>query len=325
MKNRMTLILLLMCVLIKSFGQEINISNTKDLLSISKSEGLISAIANFDFVPIHYIDRETTQELLKQTLNQPYSEEIESFLVELSDFDDLPELIKPLNNLIRIKTNWTRNDSTSKYDKINIDLLKSTLIYNNEQTEYLLIDYYKTWLKLAKKNRANYINGKSDSLKYNYEKLNVDSANRIYDLMLPYKICNYNCYAIMLTLKKMNSNFVINKSLEYHKKIGEGGDLSNEITKREKLILFKDKTPKIIALNKDYRTIKDIDFYNEPIFRNLYLNDTKISYNIYGFYNQKSGIINICHDNICDYYLVKLIGDRKLNIYETTMCSITTE
>ena len=325
MKKRMTLILLLMCVLIKSFGQEINISNTKDLLLISKSEGLISAIENFDFVPIHYIDRATTQELLKQTLNQPYSEEIESFLVELSDFDDLPELIKPLNNLIRKKTNWTRNDSTSKYDKINIDLLKSTLIYNNEQTEYLLIDYYKTWLNLAKKNRANYIKGKSDSLKYNYEKLNVDTANGIYDLMVPYKICNYNCYAIMLTLKKMNSNFVINKSLEYHKKIGEGGDLNNEITKREKLILFKDKTPKIIALNKDYRTIKDIDFYNEPIFRNLYLKDTKISYNIYGFYNQKSGIINICHDSICDYYLVKLNGDRKLNIYETTMCTITSE
>lgn len=314
-----------MCVLIKSFGQEINISNTKDLLLISKSEGLISAIANFDYVPIHYIDRATTQELLKQTLNQPYSEKIENFLVELSDFDDLPELIKPLNNLIKKKTNWTRKDSALNYYKIDTDLLKSLLIFNNEQTESLLIEYYKTWLKRAKKSRANYIKGKSDSLKYNYEKLNVDTANRIYDLMLPYKICNYNCYAIMLTLKKMKSNFVINKSLEYHKKLGEGGDLSNEITKREKFIFFKDKTPKIIALYKEYRTIKDIDFYNEPIFRNLYQKDTKISYNIYGFYNQKSGIINICHDNICDYYLVKLIGDRKLNIYETTMCSITSE
>ena len=314
-----------MTALIKSFGQEINISNTKDLLSISKSEGLISAIANFDFVPIHYIDRATTQELLKQTLNQPYSSEIESFLVELSDFDDLSELIKPLNNLLRLKTDWARKDSTSNYDKINVNLLNSILIYNNKQTESLLIEYYKTWLKLAKKNRANYIKGKSDSLKQNEEQLNVTTANEIYDLMLPYKICNYNCYVIMLTLKKIGSNFIVNKNLEYHKKLGESGDLSHEITKREKLIFFRDKTPKTIVLNKSYKTIKDIDFENESMFKKSYLRNLKSNYGIYGFYNLKSGIINICHDNTCNYYLVKLTGDRKLNIYETTMCTISSE
>ena len=319
MKRSKILILILITFLFNSFGQKVEIFNTKDLLSISKSEGFISPFAKVDFVPIHYIDRATTQKLLEQTLNQPYSYEIERFLLDLSEFDDLSELIKPLNNLIRLKIDYIRKDSTSKYDMINVNLLNSLLIYNNKQTESLLIEYYKTWLKLAKKNRANYIKGKSDSLKQNEEQLNVTIANEIYDLMLPYKICNYNCYVIMLTLKKMGSNFIINKNLEFHKKLSESEDLSHEITIRDKQILFSDKNPKIITLTKSSKTIKDIDFHQEPMLKNSFPKKIKSESEIYGFYNLKSGFINICHDNSCYYYIIKLVGDRTLYIYETNM------
>ena len=216
-------------------------------------------------------------------------------------------------------------NSTSDYYKINSDLLKATLLYNDNETESLLIGYYKAWENLAKKNRANYIQGKSDSLKYSNEPLNVTIANEIYDLMLPYKICNYNCYVIMLTLKKMGSNFFINKNLEYHKKFGESEDLSDEISKREKLIFILDKTLKTISLNKSYNTIKDIDFDNESMFKNSYLKNIKSNYEIYGFYNLKSGIIGICYNNFCNYYLVQLVGEKKLDISETTLKTITSE
>lgn len=202
MKRRKILILFLLSIFIESYGQEINITNTKDLISISKSKGLISAIGKIDFLPIHYIDRTTTQELLKQTLSQPFSSEIEQFLISLSYYDNLPEIVKPLNNLIRLKTKLCLEEKPIDYCKIEQDEMNLIVNYKNKETELLLIEYYKTWLKLAKNNRTNYILGKSDSLKLKDEPLNVSISNEIYDLMNPYKICNYNCYMTMLTLKK---------------------------------------------------------------------------------------------------------------------------
>ncbi|MDD4967809.1 MAG: hypothetical protein PHT07_00080 [Paludibacter sp.] len=326
MKKGKIFILILMSIFIKSYGQKIDLSNTKDLISISKSEGLISALSNLDLYPMYYIDRPTTNELLKQTLLQPYSSEIESFLLNLTLDDRLPELAKPLNNLIKLKSKKALETDVEVYSKIDKNEMYTILNNHNQHTEYYLIQYYKTWLGLAKKNRANYALCKADSLKLKETPLNIPFSNKIFDLMKPYKTCNYNCYMIMLTLKKMGSYYANDRSLYYHKKVGEALDVNMTIFKHEKGNTFlKKATPRTIKLNKRYDTIKDIDFANELNFKNKYLKDMNSDFGIYGFYKQKSGIISICHNDICNYYLIKLVDDKKLKIYETTMCTVTTD
>jgi hypothetical protein len=129
---------------------------------------------------------------------------------------------------------------------------------------------------------------------------------------------------IMLALKQLGSSFADNKKLFFHQKVGEALDINPTIFKQEKGNTFlKNKTPRTINLNKRYNTIKDIDFANELNFKNKYLKDMDSDFGIYGFYNHKSGIIDVCHDNNCNYYLVKLIGNNKLQIYQTTMFSST--
>jgi hypothetical protein len=321
--KRKILILLILTIFIKSYGQKVDIINTKDLLSISKSEGLTTAIEKVDFMPIHYIDRRTTVELINQTLNQPYSYDNEHFLTNFSNFNALPELTKPLNSLIRKRISFAEKDTVGGYGEVNTDLMNALLSYNDKETELILIDYYKTWLKLAKKNRKDYLQGKSDSIKYIDSTFNTAISNRIYDLMKPYKDCNYNCYLIMLTLQKMKSVFPEKKKLEYHRKIGEVIDLSNEIKKNEISSIFEDRTPKIIALNRNYDSIKDIDFGNELNFYNSYIHKLNSEFEIYGFYNQKSGIISICQDNECYYYIIKLIDKNKLQVHKTIIYTTT--
>ena len=315
-----------MSIILKLYGQNIDIVNTKDLISISKSEGLISALKKIDFVPIYYIDRLTTQKLLKQTLNQQYSYDIESFLLNLTLDDKLQELAIPLNNLIKLKNKLALTTDAEDYQQIDKNEMYSIFNNHNNRTEYYLIQYYKTWLNLAKKKRADYVLGKSDSLKLKDAPLNVSASNRIFYLMNPYKIANYNCYMIMLTLKKMCSVSVDKRRLYYHKKIGEATDINGTIFKHEKGNSFLQKTtPAIIKLNKRYYTIKDIDFSNELNFKNNYLKDMNSDFGIYGFYNQKSGIIDICHGGICNYYLVRLVGEKRLQIYETNMATVTAD
>jgi len=313
-------------ILISSYGQVIDIENTKDLITVSKSEGLLSVIKKIEYVPIYYIDRPTTQKLLKQTLDHPYSSDIEFFLLNLTLDDKLQELANPLNHLIKLKSKLALDTNTADYRQIDKNEMHSIINNHNKQTEYYLIQYYKTWLRLAKKNRANYVLGKSDSLKLSDKPLNVPNSNRIFDLMKPYKICNYNCYMILLALKKTGSNFVENRSLSYHKTHGEAFDVSMSVFKQEKGNTFlKKTTPRTIKLNKKYNTIKEIDFANELNFKNNYLKDMKSDFGIYGFYNQKSGIIDICHKDFCKYYLVRLVGEKKLQIVETTAGSVTTD
>jgi hypothetical protein len=326
MKKRKIVSLFLLSFCIYSYGQIINISNTRNLLSISKSKGLISALDSLDWYPIHYIDRLTTNKLLKQTMSEPYSYEVKKFLLNLTLNDKLPELSEPINHLIYLETKLALKTLSDKYEEIDKEEMPPIVINSNTRTENYLNNYYKTWLELAKKNRANYILGKSIYLKNNRDSLNIPLINRTYDLMRPYKICNYNCYIIMLTLKKMGSSYVDDKKLSFHKKIGEVQDVDISIFKYEKGNTFlKDKTPRLIKLNKGYKTIKDIDFANELNFKNKYLKNMNSDFGIYGFYNKKLGIINICHASNCDYYLVKLIGANKLQIYKTTMYSIVTD
>jgi hypothetical protein len=326
MKKRKIFILILLSIILKSYGQNIDIINTKDLISISKSDGLISALKKIENVPIYYIDRLTTQKLLQQTLNQSYSFDIESFLLNLTLDDKLPELAKPLNNLIQLKRKSALTTDVEDYQQIDKNEMYFIFNNHNKRTEYYLIQYYKTWLNLAKKNRADYFLGKSDSVKLKYANLNVSASNRIFYLMKPYKICNFNCYIIMLTLKKMGSDFAVNSRLNYHKKYGEATDINGTIFKHEKGNSFLQKTtPRTIKLNKRYNTIKDIDFSNELNFKNNYLKDMNSDFGINGFYNQKSGIIDICHGDICNYYLVRLVGEKKLKIYKTTSGSVTVD
>lgn len=326
MKRGKIIILILVSIFIKSYGQEIDISNTKDLISISKSEGLIAALNKLDWYPIYYFDRATTNELLKQTLLQPYSSEIEFFLLNLTLDDKLPELAKPLNNLIKLKSKLALETDAKDYSQIDKNEMYSVLNNHNQHTEYYLIQYYKTWLSLAKKNRANYVLGKTDSLKLTDSLLDIPNSNRIFDLMKPYKTCNYNCHIIMLALKKLGSSYANDKRLYYHKKVGEANEVNMTIFNQDKgKTILKKATPRTIKLNKKYNTIKNIDFSNELDFKNKYLKDMNLDFGIYGFYNQKSGIISICHSDICNYYLVKLIDEKKLQIYETTMCTVTSD
>lgn len=121
----------------------------------------------------------------------------------------------------------------------------------------------------------------------------------------------------------MGSSYVDNKKLNYHKRVGEAFDVNLKIFKRKKSNTFlENELPKTITLNNNYKTIRDIDFVNELNFKKIYLKDMNSDFGIYGFYNQKSGIISICHDNSCDYYLLKLIGEKKLQIYQSTMTTI---
>ena len=326
MTKRTLIILFLLSILIRSYGQVIDIENTKDLISVSKSEGLLSAIKKIEYVPIYYIDRPTTQKLLKQTLDHPYSPDIEFFLLNLTLEDKLPELADPLNHLIKLKSKLALDTDAADYHEIDKNEMHSIINNCNKRTEYYLIQYYKTWLRLAKKYRADYVLGKSDSLKLKDAPLNVSNSNRIFYLMKPYKICNYNCYMILLALKKTGSNFVDHRSLPYHKTQGEAFDVSMSIFKQEKGNTFlKKTTPRIIRLKKKYNTIKEIDFANELNFKNIYLKDMNSDFGIYGFYNQKSGIIDICHNDICNYYLVRLVGEKKLQINETNAGSVTTD
>jgi hypothetical protein len=259
-------------------------------------------------------------------MNEPYSEKIERFLLNLTLNHKLAELAEPINHLIYLKTKLALETLPDKYQEIDMVGMHSVVINSNTKTEIYLKRYYNTWLNLAKKNRAKYILGKSIYSKYNNDSVNVSLANKAYNLMKPYKICNYNCYVIMLTLKKMGSSYAEDKKLTFCKKIGEAQNIDMSIFKYEKGNAFiKDKTPRIIKLNKRYNTIKDIDFANELNFKNKYLKEMNSDFGIYGFYNQKSGIIDICHDGDCNYYLVKLIEANKLQIYLTTMYSTVSD
>ena len=325
MKTSAIIISFLFGILMSSNGQEIELINTKELINISNNEGLLSAIAKVDNFPLHYIDRKTTQELLRRTLTQPYSKEIESFLIGYSSFDRMPEVINPLNNLIKKKTYLAEKDSVANYNEIDWMLLNAVLTYYNQETESSLIDYYKTWLKLAKRSRINYMQGKSDAFRYKDSTLNIAISNKIHDLMEPYKVCNYNCYLIMRTLEKMRSSFPEKKRLEYHKRIGEATNLSFNIERRGSNPIYKNRTPKAITLSKKCNSIKDIEFVNELNFKNMYLKDINSNFGIYGLYNQKSGIIVIHDGHIYNYYLIKLLENKTLQIHETNICMVISD
>jgi hypothetical protein len=326
MKRGKLIILLLVCIFSRSYGQKIELTNTKDLLSISKSEGLFSALNKIEEYPIYYIDRSTTNELLKQTLRQPYSDEIESYLLNLTLDDRLPELANPLNHLIKLKSQKALETATDDYDKIDKNEMYSIVINHNQYTEHYLIQYYKTWLSLAKKNRDNYTSGKAVLLKSKDALLDIPTSKRVFHLMKPYKTCNYNCYMIMLALKKMGSKVADTGKIYYHKKVGKAYDVNMSIFKHEKGNTFlKKTTPKTIKLTKRYATIKDIDFAHEMNFTSKYLKELNPDYGIYGFYNRKSGFISIWQNDKCSYYLIKLVDEKKLKIYETNLYSVITD
>lgn len=255
----------LLIVSLNLSGQDLRILNTKDLIPISNSFGLDSALNLTTNIPIYYIDPDVAKQLVGLTKNATPSSKIEYFLVDyalhIRDNKKLPDLLYDYFNRQRPLIKDYEPDYPYSLPRISQDALFALIEYPTDKTDSLLIGYYKDWNKKSKKYYSDYLKGKTETNSRKKEKL-----------MSPFEDCNYNCYVILLALDSLGSDFFNRDTLEKHQsnlksywQDGFGIHKSGDFTD------YNRSNPiKSIELSKAYNSIGEIEFDKEPDLKDMF-------------------------------------------------------
>jgi len=253
------LILSLLILFFKARGQDLEILNTQDLISVSNNYGLDSAIRLTRGIPIYYIDSITSQVLIKQIEYNKFDENIEAFLIGFSLHSNFSELSNILNNFFEFKQKHVIDclpDNFGDLPRISDDALIALIEHSNKKTEAILINYYNTWKEKSILYESDYIKAKKVSDKIIISKL-----------IAPFHDCNLNCYKILQALNLLKSDFVDTIKLKKHYEILDDyykNMLLDKTSKYADSDYNNQKESKTLILNKSYNSIGEIDFNNEP-------------------------------------------------------------
>jgi len=278
----------LLIVSLNLSGQDLRILNTKDLIPISNSFGLDSALNLTTNIPIYYIDPDVAKQLVGLTKNATPSSKIEYFLVDyalhIRDNKKLPDLLYDYFNRQRPLIKDYEPDYPYSLPRISQDALFALIEYPTDKTDSLLIGYYKDWNEKSKKYYSDYLKGKTETNSRKKEKL-----------MSPFEDCNYNCYVILLALDSLGSDFFNRDTLEKHQsnlksywQDGFGIHKSGDFTD------YNRSNPiKSIELSKAYNSIGEIEFDKEPDLKDMFKRYNKTYCWKFVIYKDKIGYLDL--------------------------------
>ena len=260
--------ILFVCVLILSFntfGQDLRILNTKELIGISEKYGLDSALILTKEIHIFHVDKATTEQLIKQIKNNEPSDRIERFLVDYALCVKNNNLSEVLYEYFYRKKDEIKNYVSGGYfgaPLISENSLFALIDNPSKQTDSLLLNYYELWDEKVTYYRNDYEKGMEER-----------DGRKKEILICPYENSNHNCYILQRFLKEMKSPLYNQEKMEYNQKkmayylrggfaIGKNTDCSE--------YAFKSNIYKTIILTKSYNSIGEIDFDKEVELRELF-------------------------------------------------------
>lgn len=287
----------------KIFSQKLTLIDTKHLLEINKNYGLDSVLRLADDLPILLLDKNTSTLLIKEiNKNAPtyYTEEfLLNYFYTYKD-KNLNYLIidfykKRLDEISTYKTSDYYGDLPNIEDDALLLLIKT----KNKDTEKLLIDTYNAWDKKSEEYKDFY-----------FQFIDKKDSRERTKKIDPYISCNYNCYNILLALRKIKSKFYNQDKLNHHNQYLKGYQKNSFLYSKISKDSFSDakkKDSKVILLNGKYTSLGEIDFRNETNFVkefNEYINPQE----------EGSSEIRICHNSTkgalwTSYYCGNLCGD----------------
>lgn len=286
-----------------TYGQDLKIVNTKELVSIANTYGLDSALKITYNEPLYFLDPETAAELARLIEHNEYCEETGSFIINYSLNSDLTELPEILNKFIEIKialiTDMVPDLHFNKHIISDNELI-AVIKHANNRTESVLIRYYEQWLK------------KADSYKEDHIKA----------IFTPFIDCHLNCYNILLALDSLKSNYADSLKFNKHKQYLSKNFIQTALHEEKyKQVDYNKQNPTdTIFLKKNYKTIGEIDFYNEPDFNELFSGFHDSSCLRLLLYNDNNAYIKLdCPYSIYGgsglLYKIELIDNKRINIY----------
>lgn len=236
-------------------GQKVYKFNTKDLINISEKFGFDSVYNSVGTWPIVYLDPNTAFEIAQNIQNQ-YSKNIDNYLIDyalrtISDTLILPIMLNHFENELLLIHGYKPNNNM-ELPEINIDLINVFLNFPPKESESILIKYYNEWLKKSSEYRPQYLKG--------IEKKRIKLETR---LTYPYETCNYNCFIILLGLKKLNSSFFDDQKLDSHRKIISTTRQISLIVPNNLTNFSPTEKSMVVMLTKKYRSIGEIEFNAE--------------------------------------------------------------
>ena len=271
------------------FGQDLRIVNTKDLIEISEKYGLDSVLILTKGRPIFYIDKTTTEQLVKQIKHNKPSYNIEEFLVDYTLCMKKTNLSEVLHEYFNRKKDeikdYNSNDYYGSLPHISQNSLFALIENPSKQTDSLLLEYYELW------------NEKSTYYVQDYEKGLKEKYGREKEkLMSPYEDCHYNCYILQRFLKEMKSQFHNQKKLKYHQKrmayyLRDGFGIGKEVDCSQ--YALKNNIYKTIKLTKSYNSIGDIDFDKEVELEKLFHRYNDSDCWKFLIFNEKKGYLDL--------------------------------
>jgi hypothetical protein len=284
-----TLIIISILVLFtgKIHSQELRIINTKDLIPIAKEFGIDSALHLSASLPIYVIDSLTAKSLLEYVTDYKRYTSAEYFFNQMAHNWKTQFLKDKTSKLLKIELEKLKHGKPDQYGnliKLDDKLIISLLIQRPDSIEKPLIDCYWSCSRLADSLKASFPSGISrffSSFKYG-----------THPTVEAYQYCNLNCYNIMRILGQLKSNYFNSKKLNYHKYKFPPWLESEDIFR------FKDTYHeydiKLVSLNRQYNSLNEIDFANEPELKNI-LSEYNIKDKCWKFMlsNEKQGILNV--------------------------------
>ena len=244
---------------------------TTKLIQIAEKFGSDSVfrLINNQF-PIHKIDTITSLKLLqyikKYEKEDPnWTNSKNKFFVEMAHYWKNEYVGKKVYDFTMIELAKIQTDSINESGKvfaINDNLLKGVMSQRPDFIAEELIKCYEYCKKLAEAYQEKYPSEFD---------ISIDSIkNKRSQIINAFETCHQNCYKIMTTLGKIESPYYDSSMLAYHNsKVRESKQKKN----KEFILFFKPLErfsdvikPKEITLSKNYDSLAEINFQDEPEF-----------------------------------------------------------
>jgi len=269
-KILLTTILITTSIII--YGQDVCKISTNDLIKISESFGLDSAIITARGFPIYFLDKNVSKKLFQDVLVNKPSSTIENFLNDyawnVKDDKSIPIVLTEYYKTILKEVDTLQPDNLGFFPSISMNMLFTFIKNKSTETENFLKDYYYLWYNKSEEFKEDYYIG-----------LEIKDFEKNLKLTIPYAQSNLFCFRILLALDSMKSNFFDNNKLEYHKNFlkenwGKKIYLSRNYSRKD---YTEKQLFRTITLTKSYNNIGELDFANEPELNQM-LNNYLSSY-----------------------------------------------
>lgn len=295
------------------FGQDLRILNTKDLITISKINGLDSALKLTTGIPIYYLDLPTTRELIKQLGNSNPTDKIEYFLTDYAlHFQDsiLPNIIYSYFAKKVSEIEFYIPTKCCGFPELSDDVLVVMTKFPVDSTENLLIRFYNAWLLKSQEYKSDYEKGLSSTNRRSKEQLTV-----------PFVDCNLNCSKILIALKLINSNFYNSEKIDSHEKyLPDWAQNMQQLYKSGDFTNYQDtNTYEIIELENEYSNLGEINYSKENKLKELIKGYDKSYCWKFLLYNKTIGYLDVgCQsgplEGSGEMYRLELIDRKKIRV-----------